>query len=194
MSQSSRVRWSEIVVCAVLAVLGLGLSACSRRQERLNTKEEVEAKRPRQETIPDEWQPTPFPVPRQPAVRVPEAVAPTFRSRVLRGYASLGSAEQSGGPGVVDVGAVGRIVRGHTGGLRACYERALAGHPTLSVRLVLRFVVDGRGRVTEITSSGAEAERSMTGCVIGRVRGLVFPMPEGGDVTVEIPMTFTPGD
>lgn len=196
MSRSGHVRSWKIVAATLLAVFALGLSACGRRRQQLprpSSKAGVEVRQQHpQDVVPEKWELPPAGAPREPAVRVPDVVS-TFGRRVLRGEANVGSAERVSGPGIIDVDAIGRIVRGHTGGLRACYERALPGHPTLSGRLALRFVVGVRGRATEVTSTGFEGEPMMTQCVAGRVRGMVFPMSEGGDVTVEVPVKFTPG-
>jgi len=197
MSRSGCVRSWEIVAVTLLAVFALGLSACGRRRHKLPTpgdQEDVGAGRQHPlEVIPDKWEQPPAQAPRVPVVRAAEVVEPTFEDRVRRGEASLGSAVQTSGPGVININAVGRVVRGNTGGIRACYERELTRNPTLSGRLELRFVIGVDGRTTEVTTTGLAGAPAVTSCIAGRVRGLVFPMPEGGDVSVEVPVTLTPG-
>jgi TonB family protein len=79
------------------------------------------------------------------------------------------------------------------GGIRSCYERALRNNPTLSGRLEVRFTIGTSGRVTSASSSGLSAAPEVGSCVVSRVRGLVFPTPEGGSVDFSFPFNFSPG-
>jgi len=115
------------------------------------------------------------------------------RERVIRGDANLGSGDSIGGEGNIDAGRVAAIIRGQLGGIRSCYERALRNNPTLSGRLEVRFTIGTSGRVTTASSSGLGAAPEVGTCVVSRIRGLVFPPPEGGSVDFSFPFTFTPG-
>ena len=95
--------------------------------------------------------------------------------------------------GDIDAGAVARMVRGQLGGIRSCYERALRNHPTLSGRLDARFTIGVTGRITTIASRGLSEAPEVSTCVNTRLRGLIFPTPQGGAVEFSFPFTFTPG-
>jgi hypothetical protein len=118
---------------------------------------------------------------------------PVVQERVIRGSANVGGGDSIGGEGNVDANQVARIIRGQLGGIRSCYERALRNNPTLSGRLEVRFTIGGAGRITSISSSGLSASPDVGTCVEQRIRGLVFPRPEGGAVEFSFPFTFTPG-
>ena len=117
------------------------------------------------------------------------------RERVMRGNADIGSGDSTGGVGQVDANTVARIVRGQLGGIRACYERELRNNPTLSGRLEMNFTIGANGRISHISAGGpvASAAPAVGSCVSGRLRGLVFPTPEGGSVDFSFPFTFSPG-
>ena len=112
---------------------------------------------------------------------------------MIRGSADLGSGDSIGGEGNIDAGRVASLIRGQLGGIRSCYERALRNNPTLSGRLEVRFTIGAAGRVTSASSSGLSAAPEVGTCVASRIRGLVFPQPEGGSVDFSFPFTFAPG-
>ena len=97
------------------------------------------------------------------------------------------------GEGTVDPSSVARIIRGQLGGIRSCYERELRNNPTLAGRLNVSFTIGTSGRITTASTSGLPAAPAVGTCVTGRLRGLVFPVPEGGSVGFDFPFTFTPG-
>ncbi|MEZ4406078.1 MAG: AgmX/PglI C-terminal domain-containing protein [Polyangiales bacterium] len=115
------------------------------------------------------------------------------RERVIRGNASLGGGDSIGGEGNLDPNAVARLIRGQLGGIRSCYERALRNNPTLSGRVEVRFTIGTSGRITSASSSGMSEAPEVGSCVVSRIRGLVFPAPEGGSVDFSFPFTFNPG-
>lgn len=113
--------------------------------------------------------------------------------RTIRGSASLGSGDATGGEGELDAGRVAAVIRSQIGGIRSCYERALRNNPTLAGRLDVRFTIGTAGRVTSISSSGLNQAPDVGSCVTARIRGLVFPPPTGGAVDFSFPFNFTPG-
>lgn len=113
--------------------------------------------------------------------------------RRISGNASLGSGDAEGGEGTLDASRVAGVLRGQMGGIRSCYERALRNNPTLSGRLDLRFTIGTSGRVTSASASGLSAAPEVGPCVVSRIRGLVFPTPEGGSVDFSFPFNFSPG-
>ncbi len=114
--------------------------------------------------------------------------------RRISGNASLGSGDAEGGEGTLDASRVAGILRSNIGGIRSCYERALRNNPTLSGRLEIHFTIGTSGRVTGSPStSGLAAAPEVGSCIASRVRGLVFPAPEGGAVEFSFPFNFSPG-
>lgn len=117
------------------------------------------------------------------------------REQVRRGNVDMGAGDSTGGDGRIDANAVARIIRGALGGIRFCYERELRTNPALVGRLEMVFTIGPQGRATSVAGQGPIATTAPTvaSCVGGRLRGLVFPTPEGGTVDFSFPFTFSPG-
>jgi hypothetical protein len=118
---------------------------------------------------------------------------PEVTHTVIRYRTEPGRIETNGGEGVVDADSVARLIRGQLGGIRSCYERELRQNPTLGGRLDVNFTLGRSGRITTASTTGLSAAPNVGTCVTGRLRGLVFPVPEGGSVEFTFPFTFTPG-
>ncbi|MBN2495350.1 MAG: TonB family protein [Deltaproteobacteria bacterium] len=85
-----------------------------------------------------------------------------------------------------------RIIRSHRDQIRYCYGQALTREPHLSGKLVVRFTVEGDGRVAGVGLQHSTLGRSdMERCILDRVRTWVFPAPRGGGtVSVRYPFLF----
>jgi len=87
-----------------------------------------------------------------------------------------------------------RIVRQNFGALRLCYEDGLRKNPTLSGRISIKFVIDREGKVSTAQDCGSELpDSAVVRCVVDKIAPLKFPQPEGGIVTVVMPIVFDPG-
>ncbi len=87
---------------------------------------------------------------------------------------------------------VQRTVRQSFGRFRACYEAGLRGNPTLSGRVTVRFVIGRDGAVMSAMNGGSDLPDSgVVSCVVSAFRGLSFPVPPDGIVTVTYPIVFT---
>jgi hypothetical protein len=87
-----------------------------------------------------------------------------------------------------------RIVRQNFGRFRACYETGLTRNPALEGRVTTRFVIDRSGAVASAENGGSDLpDAGVVGCVVGAFRGISFPQPEGGIVTVTYPIQLSPG-
>jgi hypothetical protein len=87
-----------------------------------------------------------------------------------------------------------RVVRQNFGRIRVCYDTALRGNPTLQGRIAVRFVIGRNGVVGTASDGGSDMPDSgVVSCVVRSFRGLSFPRPEGGTVTVVYPVVLTPG-
>ena len=79
--------------------------------------------------------------------------------------------------------------------MRTCYERGLAHAPTMRGRVVVRFVIAGDGSVSSAEDAGSTLpDATAIGCVLDVFRGLVFPKPSGGAMTIVYPMQFEPDE
>ncbi|HVY46074.1 MAG TPA: AgmX/PglI C-terminal domain-containing protein [Minicystis sp.] len=113
---------------------------------------------------------------------------------ILAASSSLGcGAAPPASTGRLDPGQIQRVVRNDFGRVRRCYEDTLRAKRDLETKVVVKFVIGRDGRVTSAVDQGNEAPTSMATCVVEQFRGLRFPSPEGGVVTVVYPILFTPG-
>jgi Ca-activated chloride channel family protein len=87
-----------------------------------------------------------------------------------------------------------RIVRQNFGRFRLCYERGLRNDPNLSGTVVVSFVIGESGAVSSTTAGGSLADKEVSSCVASSFARLSFPQPEGGQVRVRYPLSFSPGD
>jgi hypothetical protein len=97
--------------------------------------------------------------------------------------------------GRIPAEVIQRIVRQNFGRFKMCYENGLRGNPSLSGRVTARFVIDRSGRVASASNGGSDIpDSAVVSCVVGAFAGLSFPEPEGGIVTVNYPISFSPGN
>ena len=82
-----------------------------------------------------------------------------------------------------------QIVRASYGAIRVCYERGLMTNRKLEGRVTVRFVIQQDGSVDQVANGGADLpSEDVIDCVLHGFRGLRFPPPRGGSVTVEYPI------
>ena len=85
-----------------------------------------------------------------------------------------------------------RTVHLHMNEIRYCYEQALQSNPDLDGRVVVRFVVAGRGNVMTSVAASSTIGAGPGSCVSNAVSRWSFPAAENGGVTsVTYPFTFT---
>lgn len=92
---------------------------------------------------------------------------------------------------------VQRVVRQSFGRYRQCYEQGLARDGKLEGRIAVQFVIgkDGAVASADAAKETTLADAAVVACVVGAVRGLSFPAPDGGGVvTVTYPIQLSPGD
>jgi hypothetical protein len=86
-----------------------------------------------------------------------------------------------------------RIVRANFGRFRMCYQRGLDRQPSLEGRVSTRFLVARSGEVIRAQDAGSDLpDSAVVGCVVAAFTMLSFPAPEGGMVSVEYPIRFSP--
>ena len=95
--------------------------------------------------------------------------------------------------GRIPAETIQRVVRQNFGRFRSCYESGLKNNPSLSGRVGVRFVIGRNGDVSQVSNGGGDLPDSgVTNCVVGAFRGLSFPQPEEGIVTVGYSIQFSP--
>jgi beta-lactamase regulating signal transducer with metallopeptidase domain len=76
-----------------------------------------------------------------------------------------------------------------------CYEDGAAKEPRLRGTVKVAFLIDRGGAVAEASDYGSDMpDRGVVDCVTRIVRGLSFPAPAGGLLTVVYPIEFHPAD
>lgn len=85
-----------------------------------------------------------------------------------------------------------RTVHLHMNEVRYCYEQALQSNPDLDGRVVVRFVINGRGGVMTSVTESSTLGAAPASCVSNAVKRWQFAAAEDGGVTsVNYPFTFT---
>lgn len=79
--------------------------------------------------------------------------------------------------------------------IRACYEKRLRVDPTITGKLVVKFVIDKKGRVSSSTvKSSTLGDPPFERCVLATFDDMRFPKPVGGGIViVSYPFLFTAG-
>ncbi len=135
----------------------------------------------------------PFGAPRAEARwTVADRVSPEVRA-TLSADASVATAADRAGE--IDALAVERRFRAQGRELRGCYEVALRGDPALRGEVRVRFVVNVDGRVTEGDARpSSEGLRAVGHCILGHLRGVLFPRPAEASAVFEFPLRFEPAE
>lgn len=111
------------------------------------------------------------------------AKAPTMREMNIKSNGSLPPE------------AIQRVVRMNFGRFRACYDAGLRTNPSLTGRVVTKFVIARDGSVSIAQDGGSDLpSQEVVSCIVRNFQGLSFPTPEGGQVTVTYPLMMTPAE
>jgi len=168
----------------VAGVIGLGLGGCTRSQQP--GAPEAAAPPPAAPGVPE-------PRPEPP----PDAASDAADARA--GHRTGPPAGGGGGSGVGDIKVLGglpkgpteSLIRGRSGDLRACYEKARAGNPGLHGKVNFQLTINDRGRVSlaeVVTSTLGGGDPEM--CMVESLRGLKFAPPGGAEATITFQMKF----
>lgn len=89
--------------------------------------------------------------------------------------------------------ALGSWMRGRRGAIQSCYERELKRNHSLSGRLVLKFSISSRGRVTGLDlSEGSLQNAAVSDCISSLAKNWVLPFTPEDEVPVAFPFVFSP--
>ncbi len=85
-----------------------------------------------------------------------------------------------------------RVVRKNINAVRFCYEKELIKNPSLSGKVVVKFIIAADGRVQQARiESSTIGNKQVEKCIIYAVRRFKFPKPKGGGVvSVKYPFIF----
>lgn len=98
------------------------------------------------------------------------------------------------GGGCREEAEIARIVQGHRGGVRGCYNRSLLRNPDEEGEIGVRFVIDAAGRVVsaEILSRTFH-DPEMEACVLERMHAWEFSPTDGCETVVRYSFHFSSG-
>jgi hypothetical protein len=94
--------------------------------------------------------------------------------------------------GSLDPEIIRRIVREHAGQIKYCYEKELTRTPGIYGKIVMKWVINGEGKVTQSAVAETQMKNSnVEGCLATKIKTWVFPKPKGGGiVVVNYPFVF----
>ena len=97
--------------------------------------------------------------------------------------------------GALDKRIIQKVVRQHSGELRACYEKELNKNKGLNGRVVVNWIISPQGAVTKaIVKESTIKNKNVESCVVNSVKFWKFPAPKGGGiVAIEYPFVFEAG-
>jgi hypothetical protein len=97
--------------------------------------------------------------------------------------------------GSLDPEIIRRIVREHAGQIKYCYEKELIRTPGISGKVIMKWVINGEGKVTQALSQESQLKNpAVESCLANRIKTWVFPKPKGGGtVVVNYPFVFKQG-
>ena len=97
--------------------------------------------------------------------------------------------------GSIDKRIIQKVVRQHTGELRACYERELAKTKGLNGRIVVVWIISAQGAVTSaVVKETSMRNKNVESCITSSIKFWRFPAPKGGGMAqVEYPFVFELG-
>ena len=110
-----------------------------------------------------------------------------------KGDASIGiGGEETVIMGSLDPAIIDAVIKRHLAQIQYCYERELPSKPKLNGKLVVHFVIEADGRVSQAAmKSTTMNDANVESCVAERFKMIRFPNPKGGGiVTVNYPLLF----
>jgi len=123
------------------------------------------------------------------------------RTRAAGGNATPGPAKARADIGVpvvvggLDTEIIRRIVQQHTAQVRYCYEKELVRTPGIMGEIVVKWVINGEGKVDRVRTAETQMKNSnVENCVTTEIKTWVFPNPKGGGIVIVTqPFTFNLG-
>ena len=97
--------------------------------------------------------------------------------------------------GALDKRIIQKVVRQHSGELRACYEKELNKIKGLNGRVVVVWLISPQGAVTKaLVKESTIKNKNVENCVVNSIKFWRFPAPKGGGIVqIEYPFVFEAG-
>jgi hypothetical protein len=97
--------------------------------------------------------------------------------------------------GSLDPEIIRRIVREHASQIRYCYESELTRTPGILGKIVMKWVINGEGRVMQAQVAETQMKNAnVENCLATKIKTWLFPKPKGGGmVIVNYPFVFKQG-
>jgi hypothetical protein len=94
--------------------------------------------------------------------------------------------------GSLDKEIIRRIVQEHASQIRYCYEHELTRTPGIFGKIMMKWVINGDGKVTQAGVAETQMKNSnVEDCISRKIQGWVFPKPKGGGIViVSYPFVF----
>jgi len=89
--------------------------------------------------------------------------------------------------GAIDKELIRRVIQEHASQIRYCYEQELQRDPKLEGKVVIRWIINADGRVSnpQVDSGGTTlANDGVHRCMMDRIQSWEFPKPKGGGIAV----------
>lgn len=83
----------------------------------------------------------------------------------------------------LDKDVVAKVIKRHFAEIKFCYEQQLQQHADLAGKVLVQFVIDPTGSVSDAAVAETTLENaSVESCILSRIRRWKFPEPRGGGV------------
>jgi hypothetical protein len=93
--------------------------------------------------------------------------------------------------GILDRGAIQKVVNAHMAQIQRCYEVQLLKNPGLAGKIVFDWVISLTGGVSSARQvSSSMRSPGVATCILAVIRQMRFPNPVGGSVQVRYPFVF----
>jgi len=106
---------------------------------------------------------------------------------------SVRASRAEGVDGSLDPKAITAAIKRRLAGIKRCYEQQLKRNPKLAGKIVVTFVINSSGKVSEAyVESNSMGDSAVAQCILGLIRRVRFPKPDDGTVQASFPFVFTP--
>jgi hypothetical protein len=89
--------------------------------------------------------------------------------------------------GAIDKELIRRVIQEHASQIRYCYEQELQRDPKLEGKVVIRWIINADGHVSNAQVDGGGTTLANDGvhrCMMDRIQSWEFPKPKGGGIAV----------
>jgi hypothetical protein len=113
-------------------------------------------------------------------------------SQLAKGFRLSSSQMSLSGKGHASESAILRALSSHMAAFEYCYEKALLTHAALSGEVLLRWGIASNGTVKAVQVIRSEIHhQGLMDCLSSEIKKIHFPSPQGGEVSVEYPFSFS---